>query len=95
MLIQNTKRNNITVDDRRSVIAAARSFKPTVAMSRQHFIINELKARLNWPAKEKASDSMLEAADSMAAYLSRVEKENRAIMEAKSLAEKVAKEAAC
>ena len=71
------KRSNVTVDDRRAVMPLARAFKPTLKMTREQFIRNELKSRLNWPARDPAPESVKIATKQIAAFLSAEEKAKR------------------
>lgn len=65
------KRTNVTVDDRRAVIAIAAGRKPkdVGAVPHEAFIRNLLKDRLGWPRREPAPQSVLDAAKQMAAHL--------------------------
>lgn len=83
----NSKRSNVTVDDRRAVMPLARAFKPTQKENREQFIRNALKARLGWPVREPAPQSVLDATKQMASFLSQEEKAARALAEAKRVAE--------
>ncbi len=81
------KRSNVTVDDRRAVISVARGFKPTAKETREQFIRNALKDRLNWPRRDPAPQAVIDAAKQMAAHLSSVEKEARVAADLKRIAE--------
>jgi hypothetical protein len=73
------KRSNVTVDDRRAILPAARVFKPTMKETREQFIRNALKARLGWPARDPAPQSVLDATKQLAAFLNSEEKAKRAL----------------
>lgn len=81
------KRANVTVDDRRAVMPLARAFKPTLKLNREQFIRNALKARLGWPEREPAPESVMVAVKQMAAFLSAEEKAARIAADIKRLAE--------
>jgi hypothetical protein len=77
MQTKQVKRTNVTIDDRRLVIAIARGRRPADVAKEGHeqFIKNALKDRLNWPRKEQASDAIKAAAKQMAAFLKKVDVE--------------------
>ena len=68
---QVAQRSNVTVDDRRVVLVAAKSRKGSEVAKVPHevFIRQELKARLGWPQREPAPKALLDAAKQMAAAL--------------------------
>lgn len=88
------KRSNVTVDDRRAVMPLARAFKPTMKETREQFIRNSLKARLNWPARDPAPKSVMDAVKQMSSFLSGEEKAKRAAGEARRAAMPAAEQAA-
>jgi hypothetical protein len=65
------RRANVTVDDRRALIAIASGRKPKEVLEVPHeqFIRNALKDRLNWPRRDPAPQAVLDAAKQMAAHL--------------------------
>jgi hypothetical protein len=73
------------------VISVARGFKPTLKETREQFIRNTLKDRLNWPRRDPAPQAVLDAAKQMAAHLSSVEKEARAKLAAEQEVKKAQK----
>ncbi len=85
-----SKRSNVTVDDRRAVLPLARAFKPSFKENREQFIRNTLKARLNWPAREPAPQSVLDATKQLATFLAAEEKATREANEAKRVAREAA-----
>ena len=68
---QVAQRSNVTVDDRRVVLVAAKSRKPADVAKVPHevFIRQQLKAQLGWPQREPAPKALLDAAKQMAAAL--------------------------
>lgn len=68
---QVAQRSNVTVDDRRVVLVAAKSRKAAEVAKVPHevFIRQALKAQLGWPQREPAPKSLLDAAKQMAAAL--------------------------
>jgi hypothetical protein len=79
----NTPRSNVTVDDRRALIAIASGRKPREVMEVPHeqFIRNALKDRLGWPRREPAPQSVKDAAKQMASFLVARDKERKALAE--------------
>lgn len=71
MLKQITRRENVTVDDRRAVIVIANARKPrdVAEVGHEQFIRRALKTRLGWPQREPAPESVKKAAREMAAHL--------------------------
>ncbi len=86
MQTKTQQRSNVTVDDRRAVMPLARAFKPTLKLNREQFIRNALKARLNWPEREPAPESVMAAVKQMAGFLSSQEKAARIAADLKRLA---------
>ena len=68
---QVAQRSNVTVDDRRVVLVAAKSRKPgeVAKVSHEVFIRQALKTQLGWPQREPAPKAVLDAAKQMAAAL--------------------------
>lgn len=90
------KRSNVTVDDRRAVMAAVRGFKPTLRETQEQFIRNTLKDRLGWPRREPAPASIIQAAKDMSQKLIQQEREVRAFaaaLKAKEAATKAVEKA--
>lgn len=72
MFVSQVKRTVVTVDDRRAVFVAGRARKPSdiVAMPHEAFARNMLKARMGWPSRDPAPDSVKAAAKELGATLS-------------------------
>ncbi len=91
MQTKTQQRSNVTVDDRRAVMPLARAFKPTLKLNREQFIRNALKARLGWPEREPAPESVMAAVKQMAGFLSNEEKAARIAADLRRLAEEAKK----
>jgi len=89
------RRANVTVDDRRALIAIASGRKPkeVAEVTHEQFIRNALKDKMGWPRREPAPESIKVAAREMAAFLVARDKEVAAA-KAKARDEQAAKDAA-
>ena len=88
MLKQATRRTTLQVEDRRSVLLAARVRQPKDVAKEGHeqFIRNALKDRLGWPRREPASEQLKTAAREMAAALVARDKERGIALAARDAA---------
>ena len=88
------RRANVTVDDRRALIAIASGRKPkeVAEVPHEQFIRNALKDRLNWPRRDPAPQAVLDAAKQMAAHL--VARDKKAAAEKAANAAAAAQDAA-
>jgi len=89
------KRSNVTVDDRRALIAIAsgRKSQAVAEVPHEQFIRNALKDRLGWPRRDPAPEAVKAAAREMASFLVARDKA-RAIEAQKARDEQAARDAA-
>lgn len=88
MLKQAARRTTLQVEDRRSVLLAARvrPAKDVAKEGHEQFIRNALKDRLGWPRREPASEQLKTAAREMAAALVARDKERGIVLAAQEAA---------
>jgi hypothetical protein len=95
MFVSQSKRSNVTVDDRRAVFVAGRARKASdiVAQPHEAFARNMLKSRLGWPNRDPAPESVKVAAKELGAALSAAFKKQLDEAAAKTEANKVLEKA--
>ena len=94
MLIVNTPRSNVSIDDRRAIFPSARAFRPSVIMTREQFIRKALAERMNITSKMEMPESIVKTAKELAATINAQVKAEKDAADARCIAEMAAKDAA-